>query len=432
MSLDNIVNVQITKGTKVVTEAGFGTALILGQHTRFAGRIKYYNDADEMLDDGFLTSDAEYKAAVKYFSQEKTPERVAIGRRLAKVAQVNTVSVGVIANAFSYTVTINGVVFTYLSDADATGAEIQAGLIAAVNGGAEPVTASAGVGTSVVLTADVAGNSFTVAVGTNLTVAATTANVGVIEDIAAVVDENDDWYALALTSRDNDDIKNAASSIEARTKIFMACVEDSDVITSATDDIASELKALAYVRTALIWSTDQENYPDAAWLGRVLPDVPGSETWKFKTLAGIAADNLTGAQESNATGKNANVYKAVGGINITFEGKMASGEFIDVTRLIDWAVARIQETVYSRLVNVEKIPFTDAGVAVILEAISSVIKQGQINGGIATDPSPTITAPKVADVPSASRAARTLPDVEFDFTLAGAVHRVEVQGVVSV
>jgi len=46
------------------------------------------------------------------------------------------------ANATLYRVTINGTAFDYTSDADATVAEITAGLVAAITGGTEPVTAT--------------------------------------------------------------------------------------------------------------------------------------------------------------------------------------------------------------------------------------------------------------------------------------------------
>ncbi len=45
-------------------------------------------------------------------------------------------------NTTTYTVTINGTLFMFVSDADATVAEITAGLVAAIAGGAEPVTAT--------------------------------------------------------------------------------------------------------------------------------------------------------------------------------------------------------------------------------------------------------------------------------------------------
>ncbi len=90
------------------------------------------------------------------------------------VAQVNTLTPTVANNAL-YTVTINGTAFNYTSDSTATANEIVAGLLALINAdGALSVTAS---GTStLILTADVAGDSFTIAVTANLTNVATTPN----------------------------------------------------------------------------------------------------------------------------------------------------------------------------------------------------------------------------------------------------------------
>lgn len=52
--------------------------------------------------------------------------------KITPIAQNNT----------TYTVTINGTAFQFISDADATVAEITAGLVAAINAGAEPVSAT--------------------------------------------------------------------------------------------------------------------------------------------------------------------------------------------------------------------------------------------------------------------------------------------------
>lgn len=63
--------------------------------------------------------------------------------------------------------------------------------------------------------------------------------------------------------------------------------------------------------------------------------------------------------------KTANFYSEVGGVNITQEGKVASGEWIDIIIGTDWLEARLRESVYSALVNNRKIPYDDTGIAMI-------------------------------------------------------------------
>lgn len=432
--LSQIVDVQIDRQTAGITQVGFGTLMILGQHTRFAERIRFYESLDGVVADGFLTSDNEYKAAAKAFGQDIKPDRIAIGRRTAPVAQVNTISISSVVNSFAYTVTINGTTVTYTSDADATGAEIQAGLIAAINANStiNPyVTASAGGGTDVVVTSDLAGHAFSISVGTNLSVAATTPNNGIIEDIQAVVNASDDWYCLIITSKLKQEILDAASDIETRKKIFIVSTADTDVRDGTANSVLDLLEALGYDRTGYIYSGDAANYPEASWAGGTLPLDPGSETWKFKEASGNIADTLTTTQQSNIKNINGNTYETYAGVSMFAEGKMVSGEYIDVIRFVDWLEQRMKERIFQALINVPKIPFTDAGVAVIESLVRAQLAEGIAVGGLADDPAPTVTVPLVADVSNLDKANRLLPDVKFNATLAGAIHKTQIRGVVT-
>lgn len=99
------------------------------------------------------------------------------------VAQVETLT-PTAQNTTRYAVFINGVEYAYTSDADATAAEIVTGLSSAINGGTVPVTASGS--TTLILTADVAGDSFTIGATANLAIVHTTANVGVLDGVLGV------------------------------------------------------------------------------------------------------------------------------------------------------------------------------------------------------------------------------------------------------
>lgn len=341
-NLSRVVTLAITKGTRQVSRAGFGTGMILSLHTEFAGRIKYYGSLTEVTDD-FATTDDEYLAASLYFSQARTPALLAIGR-------------------------------------------IDAG------------------------------------------------DANIAASIDAVIDESNDWYALILIDRTQSVVEAAAAKIETLKKIFITASADTDILDGAsTTDVAYVLSQLNYERTGVLYhSTAATAWPEAAWLGRMLPLDPGEGTWKFKTLVGVAADDLTEGQILAAEGKNCNVYIPIGGVSITSEGVVVSGEFIDVTRFIDFFEARTQENVYSTLINVEKIPYTNKGIAAVESAVRKTIGLGLDVGGIAPDPTPVVSVPDVLDVDSADKAARLLQNVEFAFTLAGAIHKVEIDGYVSV
>jgi hypothetical protein len=430
MDLKQIINIQITRGNQTVTQAGFGVPLVLGSSAAFGDRVRSYTDMDSVAED-FDESDLEYKWALALFSQSLVPDKIMIGKRDAAVAQVSTLTPTVV-DTTQYTVTINGTEHSITSDADATASEIVAALIAAINGGAEAANVTASGTTTLIVTSDHPGVAFSITASNNLAIAATTASHGVQDDIQTLQQTDNTWYCLILTSRSASEILQAASYIETQKKIFLACTSDSDVKTTSTTDVGSALKQKNYRRSSLFWSGDQADGPEAAWAGRKLPNAPGSESWRYATLVGITADNLTDTEIANLDAKNVNYYVTVAGVDVVQKGKVAQGDWIDNTRLIDWVEAQIQENIFALLISVEKIPYTDAGVATIEAVIRAQLDRGVRVGGIAKDPPYNVSFPKVSTIASQDRADRLLPDGQFSFTLAGAVGEVKINGYVSV
>jgi hypothetical protein len=180
------------------------------------------------------------------------------------------------------------------------------------------------------------------------------------------------------------------------------------------------------------WSAATGDFLDAALEGAVLPLDPGSETWAYKPLAGITVGTFTSTQRANLEAKNVGFYDTTAGLTMTWEGKVASGEYIDVVRFIDWLKARIGEAVFSALANAKKIPYTGKGIEVVANAVRGVLKQASKPPveGITEDFE--VLTPAIGDVSAADKATRTLNNVSFSATLTGAIHKVNLQGVVSV
>lgn len=254
-------------------------------------------------------------------------------------------------------------------------------------------------------------------------------NTDYATSIQDAFDASKDWYAVIIESRVQADIEAAAAKVETLERLLLACSDDAAVTASSSGNVLLTLQAANYDRTAYFWSADEANFPEAAWAGEVLPLEAGSATWKFKTLTGITADDLTTTERNNVNGSGGNTYETIGGISMTREGQVVSGEFIDVIRGIDWLKARIEERVFAKLVAADKVPFTDAGVGIIEAELRGQLEEAIAQGVIA---SYTVSVPKAADVSSANKAARTLPDVDFTAVLAGAIHKVEIRGKVTV
>lgn len=519
--IKDIVVVTISRESARITRRGFGIPLVMGLHTRFSELVRSYSSITDVEED-FQSGDEELKAATALFSQAIKPESILIGRREANKKQRLTVSVDTVVDDTDYTVTINGTAFVIDSGIAATDLTIAAALVAAIDGGAEPVDSTdnvdgtfyieadvagvaytlvvdanmdenqtsivtvdtatdetlytvtindvpftflSGIATTDILIAtglvaaitagaepitptdngdgtfdldnDVAGNTFSTRVDFNMTLSGDTINVNAATELSDVQKANDTWYGIILTRLGTEanqiqDIEDVAEWTETRLKIYGAAIDQASMITAAVDDVASVLASNNYDRTFIMYSTDEENYPEAAWFGLQLPKDPGSTTWKFKQLTGILVDVLTSNQILNLKNKKANFFEEVAGVDIiSSDAVMSSGEFIDIIRGVDWLQAQIEENVYAELIKLEKIPFTNDGISVIENVLRAQL-QGGVDVGLITKDTIIVSVPLSEDIDEADKLARLLQGIEFSAQLAGAIHKIKIEGKLTV
>jgi hypothetical protein len=438
MALDSIINLTITNTTVSVTQQGFGIPLILGYHTRFTDRFRRYSSLAAMVSDGFATTDLEYVAAAAVFAQNPRPVAVIVGRRLTKSAKVVNITPTAV-NAAAYKITINGTTFTYTSDSSATVAEIVTGWKAVYDAAAiSGITATDNTTYLTLTGTDTAPFRLSMEATNNaeLHQQDVSTDGGWATDLGDLLAASKDWYAAIMTTHGKAEIIAAAGWAESNARLLLASTADYDVRTSGSGDLASSLKTSAYARTSLLWHHIPTSSPEAAWAGKLLPETPGAATWAYKTLAGIAASpttpgNLTDTAIGILEGKRCNYYFELGGVNVTREGKVSSNEWLDIVIGLDWLKARIQERIYSRLVSLKKIPYTELGVSVITAEILGQLREAG-NSGLLVPGTELVSFPPVSTISAADKGNRLLPSGTFSATLAGAIHSVNINGSVSV
>ena len=440
MALSDIVNVTISASTQAPTAPGFGVPMILGYHTKFAELTRSYTSLAGMIADGFAVTDPEYLAAVALQSQNPSPPRWVVGRRTCVPTKIVSLTPALVSEAaiITYNVYVNGTKYSYTTDGTATVKEVCDGLVAAYAGPHGGVTMANVADTHITLTAT-AGTWFTWKVTDNSgnangmgkwTVDDISTTSTPQTDLAACLAADSSWYAFVLTFQNKVDGALAATWAASNKRLFLIDLADNDVKGSGSSDLASTVKTAANGYTAVCYHQLMEEFMSAAWLGNCLPLVSGTETWKFKTLGGVTADILTDAEVGYINGKYGNWYQSLGGVNITQNGTTGKPQFIDVVRFIDWLKANLQYDVYTILVNNPKVPYSDAGVALIEGAIRGRLQIGEKVGGLLAGQS-TVSVPLVANETTADRGNRTIPDIYFTAKLAGAIHSLTISGVVS-
>lgn len=445
--ISDVVTVSITRETKPLTQAGFGTLLIAGEAGVFpeVDVVTITMSTDFVADNSIVvTVNGTALTAVPWDTDHDTTI-AAVATAIQALDEVATASASgrviTVTGAAGETVVVNSVVVTGgASQPTATIARTPSQRIAFYTDADDILDAgfSATDGEYLAAVAALSQNPSPtrVAIGAKWSGDADWATA-----LAAIKDASNDWFALVAIERDSTNVAAIAAWCESARKLFGTASHDTEILGTGSSDIAATLQAAAYDWSFVLFHPDAWNtYPEAAWMGKLLPYLPGQATWAFKTLAGVAVTELSATQSTNAHSKNCGTYEAIGGANVTREGKVASGEFIDTIRGSAWLEVRLGERIYALVIRSPKLPFTDAGGAAIESEVRAVLDQGIANGFIAENTDPDkydgrkyyVFVPKVADISVANKANRIFPDVSFTATIAGAIHKVQVAGTIEV
>jgi hypothetical protein len=456
-SSDNFVESRTSISDSSYNETSFRIPLFLGQNGDFDGaRTRSYSDIDAVAEDFAINTD-EYLAALAVFSQDGSPDRLIIGVEGSRVAEQQTLTFNAdFVEDNEIVLQVNNVEITQDWDTDqvttitALAAKIQA----------QPLVATAAVqaGNRIILiTAQKAGvpntiNNIEVSGGASQAIGVTTVTVenhGVAEDLAEIIEENNDWYALFWHETDRDHVKIAARNIEPRTKMFFTRTENESAVDPAhVNNIRYDLQELNLIRTVLFYTEIEEEFIEGAAIGENLAYPEGSRTWAHSSLRNVSTvNNMTEAKMKTATEElNINMFVPNKEGDRILYGRVISGEFIDNIIGMDWTNTRIIERISKSLFDNDKIFYTNAGVNALVAIIISVLSEGRDSGlfssdpydPIALDPNKTdqfynITYKKVSEVSVNNRANRIYEGIEYRVRFASAIHMVNgIRGLIEV
>lgn len=423
--LDSIVQIQITRESTPVETASFQIPLVLATFTNFSERARSYTDFAAIEDD-FNSGDKVYQIAQKLFGQTTVgakPPSIVVGRR--KVDSV--VFTPTVADNTLYTVTLNDTLYSFTSGVATTATLIVTGLKAAIG---TPVGITVGGTVTLTLAPTVAGTPWSVVASANL-VGVNTATETYPDALEAVSDVNSTWYALILDTHTPAIVEAVSDVIQAQRKIMGTSTADPVAITTGITDIAYKLSAKTADRTFGVYlPTADTEWPEAAWIGAQLAYTPGSNDWDKKRAVGVTRSTINDTARVNLRAKNCNMYTRVAGVDIFQDGDTFGGSPNDEIIGIDWLYARLQESVYFRLINSLKVPMTNPGLLIIENEIRSVLSQAEANGLI--DRGWVVSSPDVLSIPENMRAQRIAGAFVFRARLAGSIRRIRVEGFLSV
>ena len=458
LPITKLVTVNIVRDDIGFVEQNIETPLILTDEDSGWGvgeLVRTYSSSAELLED-FSSGSETYLMGEKIFSQTPRIREIKVGAEGTRTAQVQTLVLDAdLVASNTLAVSVNG---TVVSTVFATDHVTTMGAMATA------LAATAAIGTAVVggagnrtitMTAAKPGVPFTLSSASvtggasqaAVVLAETTANVGPAEFIADIDEYDSDWYVLLWNEKDEDLVEQAAQYIETVRKTFYTTTNDADAYDAVdTDDIGYRLNAAEYDRTVVFYHPTATDHLDAAAAGEYLTYRPGQQILANRGLNGVTpATNLTSSRVNALEGKEYNYYATVRGQNIILNGRTAKGSFYDVVRDIDYITGEIEDAIFRlQINNSKKLPYTQAGIQSVADAISETLQRMQAEEVVSRDPLPReyaarddsrpfrVDVPSINDVDVNDRANRILRDITFVFRLTNAIQTIIVNGTVTV
>lgn len=379
LPLQNLVDVTVQIQPNAVAPPAFNQALIIGTSStiptygaggravQFAGGLSILS---QMLTYGFSDSSPEYLAASQFLAASTTPYYLWIGRQ-------DTTAIGVFV-------------------IDAAGTNYVVGDIVAVvqGGGSNGLLKVVSIGVGGTVTAlqfvqqgtgysDAAGLATTGGSGTGLTITISSIGETCLQAAVACRAIAPQWYvftALAAGDSDNIALTEWAQTASPVAQVFWQ-TDSSNVLTGASGNIFSVLKAGSYNRYQGVYTTTQSGaapnnaYMSSALMGLAMGLNTGFNNSYFtltnKNLVGMTTEPISETQYLTISGNNGNVYGNFGGsFNSYATGITGSGQYFDNILGIDMLTADLQYAGANALAMFNAIGQNDAGQAVLIHAIN--------------------------------------------------------------
>lgn len=412
LPLDDIVNVTVNLPVTTTSGRQFNLPLIVGNVTAFNDRIKIYSSTDEMLEDGFLTSDRLYQAAVLLFGQEEKPSKIAVGR-IGTVTEPNTTGEDEILLADALELNENAEVGKYIYQSE----------------GAYLISDTQVEGSQLIISDTV------------------TRNETITEYLTACRQANDEWYCVSVCSAITDsEIIAGAQYCESCSPSALFCftTNEANALTSNPNIFAS-LKALGLRRCFGQYSTQHLDAVCAiiGWvMGIITKNV--SFTLAYKPEVGVSVEaNISKTGFNQLNSNNGNIYDQRGSYNIFEQGKMADGSYFDEVIQLDKYQLEMQNAIMDLLTTNTKIAQTEDGMTLLISTINKICNNmfnaGFIAGGVwqgkkilnleTGDSIPNgylVQAESIDSQSQADREARKAPPIYVALKLAGAIHYVTI------
>lgn len=212
---------------------------------------------------------------------------------------------------------------------------------------------------------------------------------GVSSSIKKIEEETPNFYMVGLDEKLRGNLQiTIAKHIETQEKIFGLESSDRAIIQPNSENIFKTVKELNLQNTLMVYDKTGEEYPAISIMARAstvnFNTRNGSIILAYKQGPGVSTVNVSSYQLKNIQNYNGNAFISVGDRQIFWDGRMANGYWFDTVQGVHWLLAQLRTNLFNLFyTSTTKIPWTDVGVSMVVQAITNGLELGITNGVIA-------------------------------------------------
>lgn len=242
-----------------------------------------------------------------------------------------------------------------------------------------------------------------------------------VESFKKVLEETNDFFFLTCTDNSVETIKGLSNLCQVNNKVYAVTVNDYEDAKKLFEEV--------YDNTFVMYHDDSDSFVAEA-LAVVMSYKVGGKTAKFKTLQGVKAADVSTTQVKELHKSNLFTYVEKLGVLQTSEGKMLSGEYIDVILGEYWIRFRMEERMQRLALTQDKIPYTNLGIGMLVGVAELVLTEA-VAMGIVEEGQYRVDYKVREDVDSNEVALRKYDYILWTAMLQGAIHTGQISGILT-
>lgn len=246
-------------------------------------------------------------------------------------------------------------------------------------------------------------------------------NGAAVEGFKKVLEETNDFFFLTCTDNSVETIKGLSNLCQVNNKVYAVTVNDYEDAKKLFEEV--------YDNTFVMYHDDSDSFVAEA-LAVVMSYKIGGKTAKFKTLQGVKAANVSLTQVNELHKSNLFTYVEKLGVLQTSEGKMLSGEYIDVILGEYWIRFRMEERMQRLALTQDKIPYTNRGIGMLV-GVAELVQTEAVAMGIVEEGQYRVDYKVREDVDSNEVALRKYDYILWTAMLQGAIHTGQISGILT-